>query len=51
MKNYEKGTLRADEKYAIKITVDWPYLVFGNPEIRTQTIIPDGDGKEPVSEQ
>lgn len=44
MKNYEKGTLRADEKYAIKITADGPYLVFGNPEIRTQTIMPDGDG-------
>lgn len=44
MKTYEKGTPRVDEKFQIKISKDGPYLVFGSPDIRTQTIVPNGEG-------
>lgn len=35
---YEPGTPRVEGRYSIKITAAGPYMVFGGPEIRTQTI-------------
>ncbi|MEG2865164.1 MAG: CDGSH iron-sulfur domain-containing protein [Mucinivorans sp.] len=45
MKNYERGTPAIDEKFQIRITQAGPYVVFGNPPIRSQTIIADADGR------
>lgn len=44
MKKYEQGTPRVAEKYRITITQNGPYLIFGNPEIRLQTIVQNSEG-------
>ncbi|MEG0601449.1 MAG: CDGSH iron-sulfur domain-containing protein [Mucinivorans sp.] len=44
MKNHEQGAPLIDEKYQIHITQNGPYMVFGNAEIRQQTIVQDDDG-------
>ena len=42
--SYEPGAPRVSERYSIKITASGPYMVFGGPEIRTQTIEPNAEG-------
>lgn len=44
MKKYEKGTPKVDSKYKIVIVKQGPYLVFGRPPIKTQTIVQNEDG-------
>lgn len=39
MKKYERGTPQIDAKYKITIVEHGPYLVFGKPPIKTQTIL------------
>lgn len=40
----EEGSRQAPEKYYIKITPDGPYLVYGNPPIDQEIILPNEEG-------
>lgn len=40
----EKGSKQAPEKFFIKITADGPYLIYGNPPIDQEIILPNEEG-------